>query len=583
MTNEEHIHGHIRQPIVTVAGHVDHGKTSLLDKIRGTSVAAGEAGGITQKISFTLLPREKIIEQCPAFTGKENEKKLEIPGFLFIDTPGHAAFTNLRKRGGGLADLAILVVDINEGIKPQTAEVIQLFKANKTPFIIAMNKIDNVSGWKRVSENMKENIDKQAIHVRTVFDEKLYTFIGALNSYGFDADLFFNVSDFTKKVALVPCSARSGEGISEILMMLCGLSQKFLKGNLKLGSKPKGIILEIKKEKTVQYAEAILYDGTLRGNDEIAIANFNLGNPIVSRLRTLEEIQPLSFKFKPVKEVSAATGLRFQLTEKADVLPGMPFMIYENNLEEISKEFKKELLELIKTDGYGIILKADSLGSLEAALTLLRQSNVRVLKAGIGTISKSDIISARANLETESPENAVILGFNSYLEADAKEILPVNVKVISGEVIYRLIEELTKWQDERRNEILKARLMELASLVKLEILHKYVFRNSNPAIFGVKVLGGKIVPNLKVIDEKGMEVGRIKGIQEGKESIQEAREGMEVAISITGQNFERHIAQLKYLYSDMGAKQYRQLKENKGILTAAENRVLMEIGELKKF
>jgi translation initiation factor 5B len=573
----------IRQPIVTVAGHVDHGKTSLLDRIRGTTVAAGEAGGITQKISFTLVPREKIIERCPAFSGEEGGKRLEIPGFLFIDTPGHAAFTNLRKRGGSLADLAILVVDINEGIKPQTAEVIQLYKTNKTPFIIVLNKVDAIGGWRKQSESMKENVEKQAQHVKINFEEKLYTFIASLSSHGFESELYYNLTDFTKKIALVPASAKTGEGITEILMMLCGLSQKFLREGLKLGAKPKGIVLEIKKEKTLQYAELILYDGMLRAEDEIAIANFSGGEPIISRIRTMEEIQPLSYKYKPVKEAIGATGLRIQLTERAEILPGMPFAIYENNLEELTQEFKKEITELIRTDAQGIIVKAESLGSLEAVLTLLRQANIQILKAGIGNINKTDIISAKANLESDSPENAVILGFNSYPDNDAKEMMPESVKVISGEVVYRLIDELSKWQQERRDQILKDKLMELAPIAKVEILHKYVFRNSNPAIFGVKVLGGKIRPNMKLIDDKGAEVGRIKGIQEGKESIQQATEGMEVAISVAGQNYERHIAQLKNLYTEMGQRAYRELKENKNILTDSEKRVLMEIGEIKKF
>lgn len=572
----------IRQPIVTVAGHVDHGKTSLLDRIRGTTVASGEAGGITQKISFTLMPRERIIQNCPMFSG-ENSSRLEIPGFLFIDTPGHAAFTNLRKRGGGLADLAILVVDINEGIKPQTAEVIQLFKSNKTPFIIALNKVDNIGGWREISPDLKTNIDSQSQNVKSDFQEKLYTFIGALSSHGFEAELYYEMQDFTKKVALVPVSAKTGEGINELLMMLCGLCQKFLKGNLALGTKTRGIILEIKKEKTTEYAESILYDGEINSQDQIAIANFSGGRPIITKIRTLEEIKPLSNKYGVVEMASASTGLRMQLSEKEEILPGMPFLLYKNNEEEIMKEFNKEIGEIIKVDGSGIILKAESLGSLEAAITLLRQANIRILKAGIGSINKSDIISARANLEGDSPENAVILGFNSYLDSDAKEILPVNIKVISGEVIYRIIDELKKWQEERRGQILKEKLLELASITKIEILHKYVFRNSNPAIFGIRVMGGKIVPNLKLIDEKGEEVGRIKGIQEGKESIKEAGEGAEVAISVPGQNFERHIKELRYLYSDMGAKQYKQLKENKEILTESEKRIIDEIGRIKNF
>ena len=216
----------LRSPIVTVCGHVDHGKTSILDCSRGSSLQKDEAGGITQKISFTKYPLEQIKKECPLI--EKTKINLEIPGFLFIDTPGHAAFTNLRKRGGALADLAILVVNIKEGIKPQTAEVLQILKNNKTPFLIALNKIDIISGWKN-GDDLKESIESQASNVTEEFQESLLTFQGSLKEHGFDSDLFYEVSDFTKKIALVPCSARTKQGISELLFVLCGLCQKFLK------------------------------------------------------------------------------------------------------------------------------------------------------------------------------------------------------------------------------------------------------------------------------------------------------------------------------------------------------------------
>ncbi len=175
----------IRQPIVTVAGHVDHGKTTILDSIRKTGVAEQEAGGITQKISFTKVPIENIRKRCPMIS--EKGIKLDFPGFLFIDTPGHAAFSHLRKRGGSLADLAVLVIDINEGIMPQTAEVIELLRLNKTPFIIALNKIDNISGWRKQADDLKQSIKTQATNVKLQFDEKLYTIIGSLHHHGFNA------------------------------------------------------------------------------------------------------------------------------------------------------------------------------------------------------------------------------------------------------------------------------------------------------------------------------------------------------------------------------------------------------------
>jgi translation initiation factor 5B len=573
----------IRQPIVTICGHVDHGKTSILDYFRGTSLQEMEAGGITQKISFTLYPKEQIEKACPLL--EKNSIKLEIPGFLFIDTPGHAAFTNLRKRGGSLADLAILVIDINEGIKPQTAEVIQILKFNKTPFLIALNKIDNISGWRSNRDSgisLQKNIESQPINVKSLFDERYMTIAGSLSNYGFESDLFYNITDFTKKICLVPCSARTGEGISELMMMLCGLSQKYLAERLKLGEEAKGIILEVKKDKSNDYAEAILYDGELKKNDEIAVADIE-GNPTITKVRSIDEIQPLSIKFQAKEKVIAATGIRMQFSEKLDILPGMPFLLYKNNKEKVKDIFKKELTETIKTQNNGIIAKADSLGSLEALLVLLKQSNIPVLKAGIGSINKNDFSSAKANLEINELD-AIILGFNVSINKDAEELLKENpkIKVLCEEVVYKLIENLEKFRNERKKEIEKAKLMELAALCKLEILHQYVFRITKPAIFGVKVSAGKLTPNINFVDEEENKIGRVKNIQSDKSSVPEATEGMEVAVSFPGTNYEKELKDRHFLYSDIGEKQFRNFKNNKDLLSEGEKRILQEIAEMKR-
>jgi len=576
--------GKIRQPIVTICGHVDHGKTSILDAIRQSSVQTGEAGGITQKISFTLFPADKLKTACPLI--EKSGIRLDIPGFLFIDTPGHAAFTNLRKRGGALADLAVLVVDINEGIKPQTAEVIQILKHNKTPFIIALNKIDNISGWRTPSKSdtpLKESIDSQQSHVRQIFNERYMTLIGSLNSYGFDADLYYNIDDFSKKVALVPTSATTKQGLQELTMVLCGLSQRYLSDRLKLEKDAKGVMLEIKTEKSMNYNEAILYDGTLSKSSEIAVASLeNPDKPIITKIRILEEIQPLSAKFSPKDTVQASTGLRMQLIEKADILPGMPFEVYKNNLDEIKKRFKKEISETLKSlqSKQGIIAKADSLGSLEALLTLLKENNIPVVKAGIGAVNKADIISAKANLDINELD-AVIVGFNVSVDEEAEGIKG-NIKIITDDVIYKLIENLVKFRQEKAKEIEKKRLMQLTTICKLEILHQYVFRNTKPAIFGVRVAGGKLTSKLNLINEKGEKVGRVKNIQSENKSVDTASEGMEVAVSIPGQNYERQISDKKFLYTDISESQFRTFKKNKDLLSQSEIKILQEIAEIKR-
>lgn len=567
----------IRQPIITVVGHVDHGKTSLLDCLRGSCVQEGEKGGITQKISFTLFPASQLKKACPIIDTKGI--KVNIPGFLLIDTPGHAAFSNLRKRGGALADLAILVIDINEGIKPQTAEVIQILKLNKVPFMIALNKIDNISGWRKLDEDLQKSIELQNENVKRTFEERYYTLIASLNSYDFDADLYFRVEDFTKKIAMIPISAKTKEGISELTMMLCGLSQKYLGEKLELESEAKGVILEIKKDKSTNYAESILYDGSLNKTDEIAIANL-AGEPIISRIRVLEEIEPLSAKFKAKEKITASTGFRMQLTEKASVLPGMPFVIYKNNKEKIKEIFKKEICENIKTAKQGIIAKADSLGSLEALLVLLRESNIPVVKAGIGDINKNDLASAKANLKINELD-AVIVGFNVKIDEEAKELMG-STKIIIDDVVYKLIENVTEYRQEKAKEIEKRRLMELATICKLKLLNQYVFRNTAPAIFGVEVLAGKLKSGNFVMNEKGEKVGRIKNIQSEKKSVDEATQGMQIAISIPGVNFERQLKSKNFLYSNITESQFKKFKKNKDLLTSVEIQTLQEIAEIRR-
>ncbi|MEN9626194.1 MAG: hypothetical protein RL557_522 [archaeon] len=565
----------LRSPIITVAGHVDHGKTSLLDNIRKTGVQEGEAGGITQKISFTRVPIKNIEKRCPLIV--EKGIKLEFPGFLFIDTPGHAAFSHLRKRGGSLADLAILVIDVNEGLKPQTVEVLEILKLNKVPFIIALNKIDNIAGWKSQSDSVKESIERQSINTKMQFDEKVMTIVGSLYHHGFNAKLFYEIKDFSKELALVPCSARTSEGIKELILTLCGLSQKFLKEKLKLGSEAKGVILEIKKEKTMEYCEAIVYDGQLLIKDELAIASFD--QPLITKLRVLEEIEPVSFKFKPVARVTAAAGIRMQLVDSKHILPGMPFVVFRDNLEEIKKEFK---FSEIKTDAVGVVAKADSLGSLEALLTLLRQEKIQIMSAGIGTINKKDVVVAKSNLEND-PVNAIIVGFNVSTDEDIKNSELGKVKIITHEVIYKLIEQIVKTQKERASELQKERLMELATVSKLKILKNFVFRNSNPAVFGVRIEAGKLKKGIPIMNEVGEQISRVKDIQEDKQSVEQSEEGKEIAISLPGVNFERQLTDVDYLYSDMSHGQFKKFKENKDLLTASELSALQKIAEIKKF
>ncbi len=570
----------IRQPIVTVAGHVDHGKTTILDSIRGTCIVEKEAGKITQKISFTMVPSEIIEKNCKSLLTKYNIK-VEIPGFLFIDTPGHAAFTNLRKRGGALADLAILVVDINEGIMEQTKESIEVLKASKVPFIIALNKIDAITGWTKKSENLQESIEKQADFTKKDFEKKLYRIIHTFNSLGFNSDLFYRISDFTKQISLVPCSGKTYEGIPELVVMLAGLAQRFLKGKLVLGKEGKGTILEVKKEKGIINIEAILYDGILSKKDILVIATLNKAIDI--KIRALFQALPLGKGFKSTNEVGASAGIRLNLPVTEEIIPGMPFIATketkEEKIEKLKDSLQKEVEQVLSLEKEGIVVKAESLGSLEALLFLLRKEGIRVKKAEIGNIKRQDIAMAITNLET-SPLEAVIVGFNVTLEPEI--VADERIKIIESDIIYKITEDLIKWRKEKEIELEREKLADLTIPCKIIVMKNVCFRQSKPAVFGVRVEAGTLKSGLILMNEEGEKIDRIKSMQSEAKSVEEAKKGQELAISLPKITFDRQVKEDQILYSVIKEEEFRKLKKNKKYLSQEEIKILQEIAKIKR-
>ncbi|HSV42815.1 MAG TPA: translation initiation factor IF-2, partial [Methanomassiliicoccales archaeon] len=304
-----------RQPIVSVLGHVDHGKTSLLDYIRGTTVSAREAGFITQHIGATEVPLEHIEKVCAQLM---RGKKFGVPGLLFIDTPGHQSFISLRARGGSLADIAVLVIDINDGLKPQTIESINILRRYKTPFVIALNKIDLVDGW--ISNPKSPFILSERTQTEEVKDRlnnRMYEIIGRFSMEGLSADRYDRIDNFTKNIALIPVSAKTGEGIPDLLLVLIGLAQRFLEGKISTEEGPaKGTILEVKEEKGLgQTLDVIIYAGTLRRGDAVALGTKS-GKPLLTKVKAvlkpkpLDEIRDPRDRFDSVKEISAAAGVK---------------------------------------------------------------------------------------------------------------------------------------------------------------------------------------------------------------------------------------------------------------------------------
>lgn len=577
----------IRSPICTVMGHVDHGKSSLLDKIRGTAIVKSEAGAITQAIGASIVPLDTIKNICGDLLKKLNIN-FTIPGILFIDTPGHAAFTNLRRRGGNLADIAILVIDVNQGMQPQTLESIGILKQYKTPFLIALNKIDAISGW-QVKNNtpLLQVISQQSQTIQNILDTKLYELVGKLSELGFNSERFDRVEDYTKQIAIIPCSAKTGEGIPELLMVLTGLAQRFLEKCLECNTdgEAKGTILEIKEDPGLgKTMDAIIYDGTLKVNDIIVIAG--LEKPIVTKVKALFEPSPLAemrdkkSKFNTVKEAVAATGVKISALDIDEAVSGMPLRAVEKeeDLEKIKEEIQKEVEEvLIETEEEGIVIKADSLGSLEAMIHLLKEAKIPIKRASIGNITKKDIAEAEANYEKD-PLKSVILAFNIKTEPQESE----KIKIIASDVIYHIIESYEKWKKEKFSAMQQAKITDLVKPCKIKLMSGYVFRQSNPAILGVDILAGTLKTGMPLMDAEGNELTEVKGIQADKESIEEAEAGKQVAVSLPNVTIGRQIKENDILYSAVPENHFRKFKELKDLLSKEEISVLREIAEIKR-
>jgi translation initiation factor 5B len=576
----------LRQPVVVVLGHVDSGKTSLLDKIRGTAVQAREAGGITQHIGASFFPIETIKKITGPLYERLAKTDEQIPGLLFIDTPGHEVFANLRSRGGSAADIAIVVADVNKGFEPQTIESIDILKKRKVPFVVALNKIDMVSGWKgikksEISRTRKENtihlgfisdeIKKQEANVLSLLDEKIYGVVGSLSRMGFISEAFWRVKEFDKELAIVPISAVSGIGIPELMAVLVGLAQQYMKKRLERRyDYVRGIVLEINEELGLgPSANMILLDGTIKQGDVIMVAKRD--EIVVTKVKALllpkplDEMRDPRDKFRSVTEVISAAGLRIVSPDLEGVLAGSPLYVLRNKDEE--KEIRHFIESEVKgtfinnTNSLGVILRCDTIGSLEAIIDMLKKENISIQSADIGHITRRDVLAAHA-VKDKDRYLGVILGFNVKVLDDAKkEAGERQVPIFNEKVIYNLVRNYTDWVKYQQEHADSIMFEEIPPICKLQFLKGFVFRRNDPAVFGAEILIGKLRQKNHVINENGVKVGIIHQIQDKGKNIEEARKGMQVAVSIRGPTIGRQINEGDFFYTDLNSRQAKLLTE----------------------
>lgn len=567
----------LRQPIVVVLGHVDSGKTSLLDNIRGTAVQAREVGGITQHIGASFLPLETIKEITGPLYAKLARAEAAIPGLLVIDTPGHEIFANLRTRGGSAADIAIVVVDVNKGFEAQTIESMDILKKRRVPFVVALNKVDMVAGWRTSTRFVSEDVKKQDTSVQTLLDEKIYNVVGMLSRLGYPSEAFWRVKDFTKEVAIVPVSARSGVGMAELLAVLVGLSQQYMGKKLERHTKDaaRGIVLESNEETGLgPSANIILLDGILHQGDSIVVGKRD--GAVSTRIKALllpkplDEMRDPRDKFKQVNEVVAAAGLKITSPDLEGVLAGSPVYVY-NNSQRNSKEELDRLKLLVEsevknaivsnTQTSGVVLKCDTIGSLEAIVDLLKKANVAIRMADIGNITRRDVVEAAAVKENDR-YLGVLLGFSVKVLEDAqKEAQDRGVKIFNEQIIYNLVRSYTDWVTYQREHEELILFNELPPICKFQFLKGFIFRRNDPAVFGAEIQVGRLRQKVHVINEEGRKVGTIHQIQESGKAIEEATAGMQVAVSVKEPTIGRQINEGDIFYTDLNSRQAKQLLE----------------------
>ncbi|KAF7433580.1 hypothetical protein PC9H_005541 [Pleurotus ostreatus] len=577
----------LRSPICCILGHVDTGKTKLLDKIRQTNVQEGEAGGITQQIGATYFPVEAIKTKT-AVMNKDGTQEYKIPGLLVIDTPGHESFTNLRSRGSSLCNIAILVVDIMHGLEAQTLESLRLLRDRKTPFIVALNKIDRMYGWKAIPDNsFVDSLAQQARSVQREFEDRLQKTILAFAEEGLNAVLYYENKNFARNVSLVPTSAITGEGVPDMIMLLVNLTQQRMSDRLMYLSELECTVLEVKVvEGLGTTIDVVLSNGILHEGDRIVVCGLN--GPIVTQIRALLTPQPLrELRIKSAyvhhKEVKAALGVKITAPDLEKAIAGSRLLVCgpDDDEDDLRDEVMSDLTTLLNNidkSGRGVCVQASTLGSLEALLDFLNVSKIPVSGINIGPVHKKDIMRAGTMLE-KAKELAVILAFDVPVDKDAERLAEeMGIKIFKADIIYHLFDAFTAYNA----EIIEAKRRDAAPQAvwpcRLKIIAAFCKRD--PIILGVDILDGSLrvgtpiaVVKVDPVTQKKEihELGKITSLEinhKNQDIVKKSQAGGGVAVKIehavyqSAKMFGRHFDDKDELYSRITRQSIDVLKES---------------------
>ncbi|KAI9300776.1 hypothetical protein BJ944DRAFT_170269 [Cunninghamella echinulata] len=579
----------LRSPICCILGHVDTGKTKLLDKIRQTNVQEGEAGGITQQIGATYFPAEAI-EKKTAVLGEKRVEELKLPGLLVIDTPGHESFTNLRTRGSSLCNIAILVVDIMHGLEPQTLESIRLLRDRKTPFIVALNKIDRLFQWEATPDNSFEaSLAKQKKSVRDEFETRVTNTIVAFAEQGLNAQLYYKNKNFAKYVSLVPTSAHTGEGIPDMLNLLVNLTQNRMSDKLMYITELECTVLEVKVvEGLGTTIDVVLVNGWLHEGDTIVVCGLN--GPIVTQVRALLTPQPLrelrvKSQYVHHKSIKAAMGIKISAPDLEKAIAGSRLLVCgpDDDIEDLKEEVMSDLTNLLSTidrSGHGVWVQASTLGALEALLEFLRVSKIPVAGINIGPVHKKDVVRASVMLE-KAREYAVMLCFDVKVEKEAEELAEeLGMKIFKADIIYHLFDRFVEYNESMLEQKRKDQAPQAVFPCVLKMVPGAIFNKKDPLIIGVDVIDGALRlgtpvcvlrPNAETKVKEKIVLGKVTSMEQNHKTVEIVKKGQAgggVAIKIECANYEtpktfgRHLEEKDEIYSNISRQSIDILKES---------------------
>ncbi|EEH43075.1 translation initiation factor aIF-2 [Paracoccidioides brasiliensis Pb18] len=571
----------LRSPICCILGHVDTGKTKLLDKIRQTNVQEGEAGGITQQIGATYFPVDAL-QQKTAVVNKDGSFEFKVPGLLVIDTPGHESFSNLRSRGSSLCNIAILVVDIMHGLEPQTLESMKLLRDRKTPFIVALNKIDRLYGWKKIDNNgIQDSLALQNKGVQNEFRDRVDRTKLAFAEQGFNSELYWENKSMARNVSLVPTSAHTGEGVPDMLKLLVALTQERMTKQLMYLTEVECTVLEVKViEGLGTTIDVVLSNGVLREGDRIVLCGLN--GAIATNIRALLTPAPLKelrlkSQYVHNKEVKAALGVKIAANDLEHAIAGSRLLVVgpdddEEDLEDEVMSDLENLLSKVSKDNRGVSVQASTLGSLEALLEFLRVSKIPVANISIGPVYKRDVMRAGTMLE-KAKQFAVMLCFDVKVDKEAQAYADeVGIKIFTADIIYHLFDDFTKHMQQITEQ--KKEESKLLAVFPCVLRTVAVFNKKDPIVIGVDVVEGSLrmltpiaaVKNNPVTGVKEIiNLGRVQSIEREHKQIPLCKKGQpSVAIKIEGPNqplYGRQLEESDTLYSLISRPSIDTLKE----------------------